>query len=254
MINKDFNSLVIKGVITIILALYILFLYMDLYNVKGFITTDYIKYLCIILCFLLSLIFTKNSIADKDNNKDIVLLQLGMFITVFADLCLVIFNFYILGIVFFSMVQIIYAMRYSGKKSKITLINFLIIFLCILLLYIVANVFIVKINVLLPFSLFYSICLLTSVIKAIEAFKDNLYPSPIKYKVVLGMILFLLCDICVALSNIATHLPLEALDLKNLEQISRYLIWVFYLPSQLMLSLSGRTKIKVEKYNTIFFK
>ena len=231
---------------------------MDFYKVKAFVTTDHIKYLCILFCFLLSIISTKNSLIDKGEckiyKKDILLLQLGMFITVLADLCLVILNFYVLGVVFFCAVQIIYCIRYTPKESKATVINFLIIFLCILLLYIGINFFMVKINILLPISVFYAICLLTSVCKSIVAFKDNLYPLRNKYMVLLGMILFLFCDICVALSNVNTSLSLGKLDLLNLEQIFRYLIWVFYLPSQLMLSLSGSYKIKVEKYNIVFLK
>ena len=231
---------------------------MDFYNVKAFITTDHIKYLCVLLCFLLSIISTKNSLIDKGKcivyKKDILLLRLGMFITVLADLCLVILNIYVLGIVFFCIVQITYCIRYTPKESKVILINFFIIFLCIILLYIVVSIFIVKIDILVPISLFYAICLLTSVCRAIEAFKDKLYSSRNKYMVLLGMILFLLCDICVALSNVNTRLPLGILDLMNLEQIFSYLIWVFYLPSQLLLSLSGRPKIKVEKYNTVLIK
>lgn len=64
--------------------------------------------------------------------------------------------------------------------------------------------------------------------------------------VLLGMIFFLLCDICVALSNVSEYLSLPMFDMRNLEAIFHYLIWVFYVPSQLMISLSGNSKIKGE--------
>jgi hypothetical protein len=258
MINRYFYNLVSKIIVVMILTLYILFLYMDFCNVATFVTSDHIKYLCILLCFALSIICSKNMIVDKaeykEMKKDILLLQLGMLITVFADLCLVILNVYTLGILFFCMVQITYALRYTPNKWMVTLKNFFIIFLDILLIYIVVNFFIIKINILLPISLFYAICLLTSVYKSIEAFKDNLYPSYTKYMVVMGMILFLLCDTCVALSNVTECLPTGTLELNNLEQISSYLIWVFYLPSQLLLSLSGSTKIRESKYDSKYIK
>lgn len=241
--SRNLNSLIIKVMIVIILSLYAFFLYMDFYNVKFLIRTHYIKYLSIVLCFLLAMLSTRNSFKNKINTRDIFLLRLGMFITVIADLCLVIFDFYILGIAFFTLVQITYAVRYSTRKFNALLINYLIVFLCIVFSYELFNLFIVRVNILLPMSLFYSICLTLSVSKAINVWKKDLYPSPSKYMIVLGMILFLLCDICVALSNISALLPLTGYSLRSFEEICRLLVWVFYLPSQLLLALSGSTKI-----------
>jgi hypothetical protein len=252
--NEKLYGLITKVIVLIILILYVLFLYMDFYDAKAIITSKSIKYSCIILCFLLSIFSTKSSLLGLDknkhshththmnivNNRDVLLLQLGLFITIIADLCLVIFDFYILGVVFFSMVQIIYSVRYAPENRKVTIISFFITFQCIGLSYLIASLFIKKINILLPISLFYSICLITSVIKSIKAFKNNLYKSPNKYMIVLGMILFLFCDICVALSNIDVCLPLTACTLVRFQQISSFLIWVFYLPSQLLLALSGK--------------
>jgi hypothetical protein len=164
--DENFNGLITRVIILIILILYVLFLYMDGYNVKAVITSEYIKYLCIILCFLLSILPTKKPLVGfgigKDlhaytaNYRDRLLLQLGMFITIIADLCLVIFDFYILGVVFFSMVQIIYSVRYVPKKRKITLISFFVMFQCMVLSYFIARLFIKEINILVPISLFCS--------------------------------------------------------------------------------------------------
>jgi hypothetical protein len=96
---------------------------------------------------------------------------------------------------------------------------------------------------LLPISLFYGICLLISVIKAIKASINNLYTSKSKHMIVFGMVLFLLCDTCVALSNITVIFPLSGYKMTSLHTISSLLIWVFYLPSQLLLSLSGNGRI-----------
>lgn len=238
----------------IVLILYIFFLYMDFYNTKIFIDSKYInyskyiKYLCILLCFLLSIISTKNLLmhtgTNTVNRRDILLLRLAMFITVIADLCLVIFDFYILGVALFSVVQIIYSVRYTTKKRNSILLKFFIISQCIIFSYVIVSLFIEGINVLLPVSLFYSICLINSVIKAIKAWKNNLYPSPSKYMVVFGMILFLICDICVALSAITAHFTLTGYFMSSFHQITFYLIWFFYIPSQLLLSLSGSTRIR----------
>jgi len=170
-----------------------------------------------------------------------------MFITVIADLCLVIFHFYILGVVFFPLVQITYCVRYSTKKPKTILENFLVLFVCITLLYIL--LFIDEINMLVPISLFYFICLLNSVTEAIKVWKNSLVPSPSKYMIFFGMMLFLLCDICVDLSNIPVQLYLKGCPMCRFQQVTSLLIWVFYLPSQLLLSLSGNFTISKFKVN-----
>ena len=236
---ESFNRLVSRVTVLIILVLYILFLYMDFYGTQVFSTSKYIKYSCIILCFLLSIFNTTSTSKYIFNFSDRSLLQWGMFITVIADLCLVIFNYYVFGIVFFSIVQIIYSVRYTPKKRKVTIINFFIYFLCIVFLFLLASLLFKEVNIIVPISLFYAICLLTSVTKAIKSFKSNLYPFPNKYMIVFGMILFLLCDICVALSNLAVILPLTTPFILSLQQIASFLIWMFYLPSQLLLALSG---------------
>jgi hypothetical protein len=241
--NKIFNSLLIKLVVGLVLILYILFLYMDFYKVKNIITSDSIKYLCILLCFLISILSTKNLHSDKVNDRDRKLLKLGLFITIIADLCLIILDFYIFGVLFFTLVQIIYCVRYTNRNIKITLITIFTIFLFIVFVYAIAILFIEEINILLPISLFYVICLLFSVTKAIKASINNLYTSESKHMIAIGMVLFLLCDTCVALSNITVIFPLSRYIMTSIHTISSLLIWVFYLPSQLLLALSGNGRI-----------
>lgn len=242
--KRKINSSVRGMIVAIILILYILFLYMDFYSVRGFISSDYIKYICILLCFLLSIVSNKNSILDIDKQRDVFLLRLALSITVMADLCLLILDFYILGVILFSLVQITYSVRYSAKKLKTILLYFFIKLQCVVLTYVITILLIGKINILIPISLFYFICLITSVSKAIKVWKNNLYPSPNKYMIVIGMILFLLCDLCVAVSNVTSTLTLTAYTMIRFQQISWFLIWVFYLPSQLLLALSGSSKRK----------
>lgn len=241
--NRTFNGLLINLIVGIILILYILFLYMDVYNVETIITSDVIKYLCILLCFFLAILSTKNPHIDKCNAVDMRLLVFGMFITIIADLCLIILDFFTLGVLLFTLVQITYSVRYTNKNIKVTLINFFIIFIFIAFGYGIAILFIEEISILLPISLFYGICLLVSVIKAIKASNNNLYTSKSKHMIVFGMVLFLLCDTCVALSNITMIFPLSGYIMTSLSAIASLLIWVFYLPSQLLLALSGNGRI-----------
>ena len=142
------------------------------------------------------------------------------------------------------MVQITYCVRYSTKNYKRTLRNFIIVFLSIVIIYIIVSLFVV-INVLVPIAVFYCICLISSVFKAITVSKYNVYRSPSKYLIMLGMLLFLLCDICVALSGITLIFPLTNYLISIISEVASSLIWFFYLPSQLLLSLSGGGKIKI---------
>jgi hypothetical protein len=217
---------------------------MDFYNIKTIISSEYIKYLCIILCLLLSIFSTKNQHIDIVNHKDGLLLQLGLLITVIGDFCLVIKDFYILGVLFFILVQITYCIRYSNKNIKVTLIKMFIILLFIIFGYKIAILFIGRINILITISLFYGVCLLCSVNKAIKAWNNNIYTLKSKYRIVSGMVFFLLCDICVILSSISIFLPLSEYLMVGIQPIAYFLIWVFYLPSQLLLALSGNGRIQ----------
>jgi hypothetical protein len=251
MSKKGSISLINKAIVVLVLFLYVVFLYMDFYNVKMLINSKYIKYMCILLCFLLSILTNRKQIVEKGkgtivyNNRDIYLLQLAMFLTVIADLFLVIFDFYILGIVCFCLVQITYSIRYTIKKNKMTLKKIFILFECVVITYVIINFLIIKINILVPISLFYFICLINAFSKAIMLWKINLYPCPSKYFIVFGMILFLLCDICVALSNMYIFLDLTGGFFSRFQQTTWFLIWVFYIPSQLLLSLSGSEGIPI---------
>lgn len=182
---------------------------------------DYIKYFFILLCFVYSLLIGKHN----NGLRDLRLLQIGLFITCLADLCLIIFDYYTLGVALFCLVQIIYTLRYSKTSPKIILKRFILVFLSILTIYIITGFYFKNLDILYIFALFYVVCLSSSVLCGVK----NKYPSPIKYMVMFGMILFLLCDINVALRNI------PALNY----QFSVVLIFIFYLPSQLLLALSG---------------
>jgi len=230
--DKKMKKIFLNGLVVIIGLLYLLFIYMDVLNIQTFISSDILKYISIILCFIIVLSIGK----DGFNNRDKFLLQFALVITVVADLCFLIFDYYILGIIFFCLVQIIYFIRHkmsSGYKIFITIIKFTITFLAIMIIYIMINLFIIKIDFLYGIALFYSICLCTSTIKAIQVIKFNLYPYPNKYMIGVGMALFLLCDINVAISSITKS------SLISLHIISSLLIWIFYLPSQILLSMSG---------------
>src|SRR5699024_10863154 len=110
--KKSFKTWTIKILLIPISLFYILFLYLDIFNREIFISSDSIKYLTMILIFIISLFIGQDSLDKKDR----YLLQLGLFLTLIADLFLLLLGrHYILGIFLFIIVQIIYAHRYSRE-------------------------------------------------------------------------------------------------------------------------------------------
>jgi hypothetical protein len=233
--NRIIIFKLIKALLYIVAILYISFLIIDFFNIDFYISSEKIKYLCILICFFISILTSK----DVNEAKDIHLLQMGLLLTLLADLCLLILNYFTLGVAIFCLVQITYSVRYTYRKKCITPKYFIIFFSIIMTLYSIIYLFIMKIDILFPIAFFYAICLITSVTNAIKAYKDNSYPAPNKYMIALAMILFLLCDINVGLYNITSFTANTSIYLKEIAHISGFLMWFYYLPSQVLLCLSG---------------
>lgn len=228
------TTLLLKINLVLIAVLYILFLYVDFSNINLMVSSDIMKYTSIILCFFTSIITNRCAL----HIQDIFLLRLGLLATVFADLFLVILEYPTLGVIFFSIVQIIYSIRYDVIKTHSIIANYLYLFFIIIIAYLISNFFI-EIDFLYAIALYYSIAIIISISKAIKAYKSNLYPSPNKYLILVGMILFLLCDVNVGIYNITKIINYSESFYDRLRNASNLLIWIFYLPSQVLLSLSG---------------
>ena len=161
------------------------------------------------------------------NKRDINLLRMGMFFTLIADLFLVILDYHIAGVLMFCLVQIIYIIRYTEGKSNNIIRRLIGAFILLSISYFWINKYIVKFEYLILIGFFYGICIFISMLKSIEAGKMDIYPKLNKNMIIWGMALFALCDLNVALARI-----------ESIHNISSSLIWIFYLPSQVLLSLS----------------
>lgn len=185
-VKINYKPLAIKIFFIIICILYITFLYFDMVSIQTFISTCMVKFISIILCFIVSILIGK----DYINKEDKLLLQSGLCITIIADFFLLFTDYLILGVGFFSIVHILYAIRYERNKVRFTLIRSVIIFLIITGLYLIINFFYIKVELLFLVASFYAISLIISVAKAIKAYKYKLFPYPNKYLIILGMIFF----------------------------------------------------------------
>jgi hypothetical protein len=213
----DYKKVFIKYVSFLVVVIYIVFLNMDAITKNlGNEHSLYLKYSTIILCFILSLFLG----SEGCNNTDKFLVQSARLFTVIADYFLVILDDCKYGILCFCIVQIIYIIRHSFvvkvKLYKLSLAASLIMASLIMLL---GRINLPDLNkeVVMEGSA-YGCILLLSLYIALQT-KD--------YLICIGMLLFFMCDINVALYNITK------------EFIHGLLIWLFYLPSQLLLTLSG---------------
>ncbi|HZK33577.1 MAG TPA: lysoplasmalogenase family protein [Tissierellaceae bacterium] len=230
------KSKIVKRLLIILAVFYAIFMYMDLFKLQAFRYSNILKFVSMILIFIISFMTGRNALGDKD----ILLLRTGLLITLIADVFLLLLNSnYILGIGLFSIVQIIYSIRYKPGKIKTIIRNFSILALILFFVYILINKFFLKIDFLLVIGLYYGICLLSSTSKAIQAYKNKSYPRINSKFIVLGMILFLFCDINVALYNVIKSTAMSHPFTTVLYNISFISMWLFYLPSQVLLSLSG---------------
>lgn len=219
-----YKSKIIRFILIIVLIIYMTYISVELLNLKINLSMKIIKYISILLCFLITLLLEGNEI----NKLDMRLLQLGMLLTTIADLFLVILDYHNPGVITFSIVQIIYIFRYTQGKLMNIVKPLIKIFIIITSIYILINRYIFTVDLIILLGLFYSICILISLSKSIEAGIKGKYPNLNKNMIIWGMILFVLCDINVALTRIEIF-----------KEITSSLIWVFYLPSQVLLSLSG---------------
>ena len=223
------NLKIITILLITIIGFYLVFLYIDLYKSQFNYVSTNLKFISIISCFIISLL-TNGRTFDSVNLR---LLQWGLFLTVIADFFLLKMERYNeIGVLIFSLVQIIYSVRYDVKNRNKIIRDFLIIFLVLNGI----NFIFVRARFIYVIALFYGIGLISNLVKAVNIYIHGLYPKINGLMVALGMFLFLLCDINVALYNILKYMNKTDGIIYSISSIS---IWLYYLPSQVLLSLSG---------------
>lgn len=238
-INKKF---VIEKLLYAILIIFIAFLLTDIiFRYKVNLYSIYLKYSTIVLCFIISILIGK----DGYNNRDTILVQFARFFTLLADYYLLVINDFKLGVLCFCIVQIIYIIRHSLMEKKIYKNVFFMI-----IAFLVAIIFSIIVNInyfdkeLLSLGSLYAALLITSVYCGVSTLKRGYYPRKGALVISIGIILFLFCDLNVALFNIVRYIGFS-----KYEFLTGFLIWIFYLPSQILLTLSG---YKIQFINSLF--
>jgi uncharacterized membrane protein YhhN len=193
-----------------------------------------LKYTAIASCFVLAVLILEYSISHDDAK----LLIGGLFFTLIADMFFLFTQAVVPGIICFYFAHLCYIRRYRRGSFK----RNLVMVLAALLFCTVG--FLSGLNFPYVFLLgsVYAVLIITA---TGLAFLSGL-PKTNKRLAGIGMILFLLCDSNVAISFFAPKTGM-------LYGIADALIWIFYIPSQAMLSLSAadfeRTQSSVQGQN-----
>jgi len=161
------------------------------------------------------------------NRRDSAILTAGLVCTLIADFFLIILFVYPPGLVFFAAVQILYVLRFGGKRAAL-LTPFAVILPTIF--------FVISGDMLVALAIGYAQLFVFSYICMLVALKRKVYPSPNRILIFTGMTLFVLCDISVAVWNLGR---MGVIANETVSELAVSAIWLFYAPSQICLALSG---------------
>lgn len=190
---------------------------------------------------------------------DRTLLCIALSFTVLADIFLLFTDLYIIGVSCFIVVQIIYLIRFiyiklnilridgrvlrMEKKHRGVFLFFTQMVLRVLLSGIVIGfLYIMKVplDTLLFITVFYIINFITNILSVMFNFsRKHYFQGDIRLGLFLiGLILFFLCDMMVGIYNMSGYFTFSSETYRFLLQISGIGMWMFYLPGQVMITLS----------------
>ena len=183
-----------------------------------------LKYLSILLCFLFVL--------RTGRGPDRALMGTALGFTLLADLFLLVLNaWYLAGVASFCVVQLLYLARIlRTRPGAIPLrlaLRALVTWAALTAVWILS-----ALEPLTCLSLFYFAQLVCNAGDALTLGS--------RYRLfALGLLLFIGCDLCVGLQNLSAWLPQAPAPLLAFSRVG---MWLFYLPSQVLLALSVKRK------------
>lgn len=187
-----------KVFLSCILFCFFTYLFLDFSNHPNLLLSNILKYLSIWLIFFLGFP-SKNS--------------LPLFLTLLCDYLLLFTNYYLQGVALFCLVHLFYLRLFLPCLESVPSPCFIFLLFLVLLR--------------LPLEALcclYALAFLLHIVVALSSYKKCPFlPNKLYFY---GLLLFLLCDVCVALSHLTNHAFLFSM------------IWLFYGPSQLFLAIS----------------
>ena len=188
--------------------------------------TDSLKFGFIVLCFIIALV----SYFFCHSKKDWRYLATAMGFTAVSDYYLVLVNIHRIGLFTFCFVHMIYILRVSENKKK-SIQRILITVLAGVLLYVLFFDI-----VLIPIAIVYAALFVQNLAAHIKYYRNGeALPGINRGIMLIGLILFALCDINVLMFNLPRFIEFP----QELANLGHRLIWFFYGPSQLLLGVSA---------------
>ncbi len=239
--------------------LYGIFLNFDIADVNAVLSCR-IKFGIILVCFCYVIIYCKGRkfLCNSAYNRSIIFCMIvGLLFTVISDFFILILDHYIYGVITFIIVQQLYGIRiimtdknkWDGEDEQIRkrtpnnifiykyLLRVIFELIAAFSVCIILKLCGVVLEVLLVISVFYFVCITTNAITAVRAVVHN----PKKKENLLfavGMVLFLFCDINVGIFNMSGYISMPEQLYHVLYAVSSILMWTFYAPAQVLISLS----------------
>jgi len=196
-----------------------------------------LKLSAIIGCFLFV-----NAVFIKHNTNDSNQMRMILFFTVCSDFFLLLTRQFEIGVLLFILVQVLYAYRISvGGNWHIKA------FVLLGVAFLLTGYHFIKsggeYGLLVSVGIFYSILFIWNIIDLISA-EESRFAN--KSFFLMGLILYAVCDIHVLVYNFPSYFQNNAL-LRMWYDFSGIAMWLFYLPGQVLLSLSVVPKtLKIE--------
>lgn len=218
------KKIIISVFLSIQLLLYLLSVYID-----TIFPTNVLEYLIIVINFIFGFYLML-----KIKSKDSLLTLIALFFTLIADTFLVLLAKYqTIAMLSFSITQMFYFLKIKNlsKENKINKYDYIRLISVISFLIIVTISTIKNFDMLILITTFYFIMLLFNFIDSLKTFKK--YPL-----FSIGLFLFICCDIFVGLNFLKNSLPSISIInfLLNIKFVD--MVWFFYAPSQVILTLS----------------
>lgn len=248
------NKKLIATFIGIEFVLYIIFMSLDIMGRESQVS-NIIKFISMVLCVIMSFVIY----IFYERFMDRIMLCIALSFTVFADIFLLFTDKYIIGVLAFIIVQTTYLARISIARSHMKRIEgrvyqrvrkynafyvfgsqFLLRIVCSCIILFIFYFVQLPLDLLLCATTFYFISFLANIIMVLRSLKrQNYFQGDIRLGLFLvGLILFFVCDLMVGGYNLSSYVELPNNIYLVLYQISSLGMWMFYLPGQVLITIS----------------
>lgn len=208
------------GFIAVETVIYCVFIAMDLIGKDS----TLVKYFGVVACFLFAILCV-------NSGRDGVFVCVALVFTLVADWFLLVINErFIFGVGAFLVVQSIYFLRLTKdgvKPLRSALTRGFIIIVVIIVLSLLK-----LLNLLTALVAIYFVSLVSNTVDAYTLFGERTENKLFA----IGMSLFVLCDLSVGFNNLSSYIDVSSIS--GFIRIASFAMWVFYLPSQVLIALS----------------